>query len=548
MRGFVGSRVPARVTGRATAIALVASVASACGSGPVATGSPVATATPMPWTPSAPVTPEPTAAPVGLPLAVVARYDDLRPNVTLDALSSAVSAGTVLLPCEVTSLTLDGVALVPGPGTNCLPATQIPDAVVAPASAAASAAASVSAAGGLPAGALALLPPGLVAPQLKVLPIGEADLFGAPKHRALQYPLQAIASPEIAGSAYDAADIRTLISTGDTCPDRGFSFLAVTHRKGWDWTLSGGSATYTGFRLDTQYRGPHQGGWLVPNIRVGRDRGKVADLISDNDVSANDFECPMLSGWVQHNGGLIFTIDPRVAPLLAEKGGVKVVTLGSNHITNGGLDGVRQTLRYLDAAGIKHTGAGLTLEDALAPAVVDVRGVRFAFVGWDDIKGSAAATASRPGVAPMTDENLCASLQAARKVADVVVAMPQWGWPEYHNDITQAQVAQRARMYECGADHILGSGTHWASWASILPGPNGPQFAIGSHGNFFFDQNWSQETMEGVVVEATFSEARLVQFRLHPYVVAYGAQPNLLDPSGDGRYVMQRVWSASEVR
>jgi hypothetical protein len=555
MRGLAGSNALARAAGRAAALALAASVVCACGSEPAATGSPVVTATPMPWTPSPPppVTPEPTAAPVSLPLAVVARYDDLRPNVTLDGLSSAVSAGTILIPCEVISLTLDAEALVPGPGTNCLPATQIADALMTPASSAASASPEgglppASLAGALPAGSLALLPPGLVEPQLKVLPIGEADLFGAPKHRSLPYPLQAVASPEIPGSAYEVADIRTLISTGDTCPDLGFSMLAVERKKGWDWTLSGGTATYAGFKTDTRFPSPGGKGWSVPIVRVGKSHGEVADLISDNDVSANDFECPMIPNWVQHYTGFVFTIDPRVAPLLADRGGVKVVTLGSNHITNAGYDGVRKTIDYLDAAGIKHTGAGRTLADALAPAVVDVRGISFAFVGWDDIHGSASATADHPGVAHMTDEYVCSSLQAARQVADVVIAMPQWGWPEYHNTITKAQIAQRAHMFECGADGILGSGTHWASWASISPGPRGPRFAIGSHGNFYFDQNWSQETMEGVVVEATFSGTRLVQFRLHPYVIAHEAQPNLLDPSGDGRYVMQRVWSVSEVR
>jgi hypothetical protein len=519
-----------------SAAVLAAVLAGACGS---STSPPAPSPTPVPWTPPAATpTPLPTASPAVLPLAVVARYDDLRAGVSADDLRSAAAEGGLLVPCEVASMTLEGAALPPGPGAECLPAIEIAPAILA----------SDSADSPLPAGALALLPPGLVAPQVKVLPIGEADLFGAPSHRALPYPLQAVAAPGIPGAAYDVADIRTLVSTGDTCPDRGFSHMAVTKKKGWDWTLAGGTATYNGFRLDTQYSGPHGGGWLVPNIRVGRTGGLLAALISDNDIGANDFECPVVDNWVQHDSGMIFTIDPRTVPLLAGKGGVSVVTLGSNHITNAGLDGVRQTIRYLDAAGIEHAGAGLTLEGALAPAVIDVRGVKFAFVGWDDTHGSRVARANSPGVAPMTDEAVCSSLQAARAVADVVIAMPQWGWPEYHNDITSEQIAQRARMYECGADHILGSGTHWASWASILPGPNGPQFAIGSHGNFFFDQNWSQETMEGVIVEATFSGTQLVQFRLHPYVVAYGAQPNLLDPSHDGSDVMNRVWSVSEVR
>jgi hypothetical protein len=54
--------------------------------------------------------------------------------------------------------------------------------------------------------------------------------------------------------------------------------------------------------------------------------------------------------------------------------------------------------------------------------------------------------------------------------------------------------------------------------------------------------------MEGVVVEVTFVGTRLAQFRLHHYVVVQGAQPNLLDPTADGRYVLQRVWSVSDVR
>jgi hypothetical protein len=53
--------------------------------------------------------------------------------------------------------------------------------------------------------------------------------------------------------------------------------------------------------------------------------------------------------------------------------------------------------------------------------------------------------------------------------------------------------------------------------------------------------------MEGVIVEATFYGKKLVQFRLHPYVVVQGAQPNLLEPTGDGAFVLNQVWSNSKV-
>ena len=501
---------------------LSAAPSGSAGPTPSAAPVPSATATPLP-------TPTPTSAPILFPIAVVVRFDDGRAGITPEALTAAATAGQLLVPCEVTGLSLNGQALYLPAATTCQTAAQIATNVHATA------------------GIIGLLPPGLVSPSVKVLPIGAADLFGSPTHRAVAYPLIAQTATAESWTAYDANDVRTLISTGDTCPDRGVSLLAVTRAKGWNWVLSGGGAHYTGIHMNTQYSGPSGKGWPVPTIRPNGSAGTMAKLISDNDVSANDFECPMFAGWTQHNAGQVFSIDPRVAQLLATKGGVKVVTLGSNHITDGGRAGVLQTVAYLDAAGIKHTGAGKNLADALAPAVVDVRGIKFAFVGWDDIHGSAAATASKPGAAPMTDATVCSSIKAARQVADIVIAMPQWGWPEYHNTITKEQIAQRAHMYECGADGILGSGTHWASWASILPGPNGPQFAIGSHGNFLFDQNWSQQTMEGVIVEVTFVGTRLAQFRLHPYVVASGAQPCLLDPLGDGKTVLDRVWSVSNV-
>jgi poly-gamma-glutamate synthesis protein (capsule biosynthesis protein) len=456
---------------------------------------------------------------------VIARYDYAPVGISQADLSAALAAGKITLPCELDALGLGITTLVISSATPCLPVAEIVAKVHSTA------------------GLMALVPPGLVTPSVKVLAVGDADLFGGPKRRSVPYTLYGAVATPADWTEYSANDVRTLISTGDTCPDRGVSYMAVYKKQGWDWVLEGGTVHYRGTKPD-----PYGWGWQVPIIARNGDSGQLAALISDNDVSANDFECPMIKDWVQHNDGKVFNIDPRVAPLLATAGGLKVVTLGSNHITDAGRSGILETIDYLDAAGIKHTGAGKTLADALAPAVVDVRGIKFAFVGWDDISGSAAATDTSPGVAPLTTDNACNSIKAAKKVADIVIAMPQWGWPEYHANITSNQEALRTLFYSCGADGILGSGTHWASWASILPGPNGPQFAIGSHGNFLFDQSWSRQTMEGVVVEATFYGKKLVQFRLHPYVVVQGAQPNLVDPATDGAYVLHQVWSVSEVK
>lgn len=457
---------------------------------------------------------------------MVAPVADLRPAISVADLAAAIGAGTILVPCGLASLRLAGAPSPVAVPSDCVAADALTPRVRARD------------------GTLALLPPGLVTPSVKVLQVGDADLFGAASHRSLPYPLSATATPDgplsADATAYDATDVRTLVSTGDTCPDRGVSDQAVVLGKGWDWVLDGGTARYTGTHM-TSFDWP-----AVDAVRTG-DSGRVRALISDADVAVDDFECPFFKGFVQHDQGTVFSIDPRVAPAMA-KAGYDVVTLGSNHITDGGARGVRETLAGLDAAGIKHVGAGLDLAGALAPAVVDVRGVRFGFVGWDDIAGSGAAAPGNPGVAPMTDANVASSLAAARKVADVVIAMPQWGWPEYHADFTKQQLGQRAFFYSSGADHILGSGTHWAGAISVTPGSRSPQLAVTSHGNFLFDQSWSRQTEEGNIVEAAFVGTRLVQVRLHPYVVLDGAQPNLTNPQTDGAFVLKQVFAVSDIR
>ena len=64
-------------------------------------------------------------------------------------------------------------------------------------------------------------------------------------------------------------------------------------------------------------------------------------------------------------------------------------------------------------------------------------------------------------------------------------------------------------------------------------------------GNFTFDQHWSEPTLEGISLELTFRGATLLQARMRPHVNVLAVQPNLLDPAGDGRRVLDPVFAAS---
>ncbi len=52
--------------------------------------------------------------------------------------------------------------------------------------------------------------------------------------------------------------------------------------------------------------------------------------------------------------------------------------------------------------------------------------------------------------------------------------------------------------------------------------------------------------MEGITLELTFDGTDLVQAKMRPHFILDKAQPNFLDPLGDGKAVLTQVFRASK--
>lgn len=513
-----------RRTRRPTAPLLVAILLlSACGAQepspsalpsaiPDQTASPAATASP---------TPSPTPVPeVEIPLAVVVTYTAPDASATLEDLS----AGPVVYPCEVTDLSPVFAA------ARCVPLDELVELIDTP-------------------GTIALLPPDRVVPTMKVLPVDGADLFGGPEARSLPYPITGL----MAGAdPWDPGQIRTLMSLGDSCPDRGVAFAALTEGRGWDWVFGGGTAQYTRVYPNPVPEGFVGNGFNIVDAVPTGNEGAVAALVSSADVTLDDFECPVVDNFTV-NDGTVFSIDPAVLPRLRDTYGVDVATLAANHLFDRGQAGFFETLQQFADAGIPTAGAGADLDAALEPAFVERGGLTFGFVAFNQIVGSTAAAPGTAGVAWLTEENITEAVSRAREQADVVICVPQW-WggdtpgpgAEYHATFRGDMRDRQAQMFAAGCDEILGHGTHWSGPIEIAPDDDGAyHVTMVSHGNFLFGQEWSQQTQEGVTLELAFRGTQLVQARMHPYIMLEQAQTNLTDPSTDGQYVLTRIYEAS---
>jgi hypothetical protein len=487
---------------------------------------------------SAEPTASPTpAGPVAFPLAVVTGITNLKAAVTVDEVRALADRGRLVLPCgvEITEPAL-------GAGDRCRPANRIAPFLERHQ------------------GRIALLPPGLVEPATKVLRIaGDGpfglfgpDLFGDRRSRAMPYPIRGTATPsaefDAAWAAHDSDQVWTLTNLGSLCADRWAAHQAATLGKGWPWIFDGGTARYA---APAPIVPPYTNAIPVDPIDTGND-GATAAVVRRSDVAIADHECPLVpsSSWVPRaisDPQNVFSVPEDVLPEWRDKLGLDAVYLAANHMSDQGVDGIRSTLELMDQYGLKRTGLGMNLREALEPTYVEVAGLTVGFVAFNDVPGVAAAGPGTPGVPWITRQNIRRGVRLARDAgADLVICNPQWwGGAEYHDDLWPVQAEQIGWFDAEGCDHVIGSGTHVAGPLLLRDRGGDPSVVLVSPGNYVFGQGWWQETQEGVILDLTFRGTTLVQVRMHPTVQILAARPALLDPEGDGRYVMQRIWKYS---
>lgn len=267
----------------------------------------------------------------------------------------------------------------------------------------------------------------------------------------------------------------------------------------------------------------------------------VAPLLAGADLTVADLECALTSSFAPPDDPFtmrFMTFPQAVEGLLLA--GIDAVSLANNHSMDFGAQGMRDTLAILQAHGIAHCGIGETLAEARRPALLDVAGTTIALLGYDGISGAwYGAGEDWPGTAPLTVEYVIEDVSAAAGLADIVIPFFHWGI-EYTLLPTEEQRRIARAAIDAGATLVLGSHPHWLQGFEFYRGK--PIFY--SLGNFVFDQEWSLETKQGVILRLRFSGARLLTFSLEPVMIEDYHRPR---PAHDQERVvmLQRIRSSS---
>lgn len=178
--------------------------------------------------------------------------------------------------------------------------------------------------------------------------------------------------------------------------------------------------------------------------------------------------------------------------------------LANNHITDAGANGVIDTLKTLDSAGITHLGAGEN-EDAICKYVFFKVGEKTICLYNVAETIFNAPSKTQPGAHLYDEYVVCKELERLKKECDYLIVVYHGGAERYRYPTPQTK-KRFHRMADCGADMVLSQHTHCVGTEEYYNGA----YLLYGQGNFLFRSFNNEFTDTGLILELVFDNGNAV--------------------------------------
>jgi poly-gamma-glutamate capsule biosynthesis protein CapA/YwtB (metallophosphatase superfamily) len=209
----------------------------------------------------------------------------------------------------------------------------------------------------------------------------------------------------------------------------------------------------------------------------------IAPALRKADVAIGHLEVPHTLRGVELTGDVPApAADPDNLTALKEAG-IDMLSLAGNHISDCGPEGITDTISTLDALGIAHSGAGMTLAEARVPAFVTRNGRMIALLSYNTVGpengwagetqagcawlrietadgGSINPNARLERLAPSVAEMLREDIAHTRTKADLIIVSLHKGIVHTPATLAPYERALCHTAVDAGADVVVGHHAH----------------------------------------------------------------------------------------
>lgn len=259
---------------------------------------------------------------------------------------------------------------------------------------------------------------------------------------------------------------------------------------------------------------------LMAKYGAGYPFEKIGSALEGADFALGNFEGTIVADHKQTpNGGFRFSFLPEAASVLA-RNNFRILGLGNNHGYDFGHSGFEETRGYLKENSLIPAGNPYSVSKEYA-AIELINGRKFIFLSWN-------ATVSFDREAAT---ETIAALKREHQDGFLIIGM-HWG-KEYELTQNEQQRSLAHAMIDAGADLILGAHPHVVQGIERYAGT----LIFYSLGNFIFDQYFSKDVQEGLMVKARMDDAGM-SYELLP-IRSVRSQPMLMDEASAAEWLAQ---------
>ena len=135
----------------------------------------------------------------------------------------------------------------------------------------------------------------------------------------------------------------------------------------------------------------------------------------------------------------------------------------------------------------------------------EVKGTRIAFLGYTGLVApSLGSKTASPAISFLDIDEAIYDIKEAQRIADLIVVSLHWG-SEYETRHDSDQESTAKSLIDAGAHLIIGHHSHAVQEVEAYEGG----YVAYGLGNFVFDQNFSPETGNGLLLKVTVEDKKL---------------------------------------
>ncbi len=254
--------------------------------------------------------------------------------------------------------------------------------------------------------------------------------------------------------------------------------------------------------------------WLFENVQS----------FADADILFGNLEGPASDQGKNVGSEYSFRMDPGTPAVLA-RAGFDVLSVANNHAGDWGVSAFADTVNRVKAAGLLPVGGDEDASKAAGVKIIEKNGITFGFIGASDVGPTwLAAGSSTPGIMIASDAAWPSVIRTAAALCDILIVSYHFG-EEYHAEPTARQQQLAHLAIDNGARVVVGHHPHVAEPVERYK----DGIIVYSLGNFIFDQYFSPETMEGQVLNLSFSGKELTEAATSSVLLDPAFKPSLRD-------------------